>query len=126
MDYSFEEFNAEGGRFTPLISLGEAGGIGVSAGFVKKYPEIKDAAGVKLLFDKGKNAIGVKFLQQKEPGMLAFKVVPRGGGYINGKAFLVKFDIDPKKYKGRYPVKEIIFPDQSKAHVIELKERTIS
>src|SRR3546814_3612106 len=97
-NYNFEQFSAAGGRISPTINL-NASGFGVSAGFVKKY-DLSDEKAVHLFYDKNKNAVGVKFLKEKEDGALGLILAAnRGGGYINSKAFLIKYDIDPRKYQ---------------------------
>ena len=119
--YNFIEFNSVGGRVTPIISLGITGGIGVSAGFSKKY-DLSNVIGVKLLYDTEKKVIGIKFLSEKEDGMMKLKPVVNGGYYINAKSFMIKFDIDAKLYTNRYAPKEIEIPGQGKIYVIEIKE----
>lgn len=117
--YSFEEYNKIGGRFTPTINLGISGGIVISAGFSKKY-DIANAVGIKLFYDKARNAVGVKFLKEAEDGMLKLKMSAKGGAYVNAKSFLIKFDIDQKVMAGKYDPKEISTPN-GKMYVIELK-----
>jgi hypothetical protein len=58
--------------------------------------------------------------------MMPLKLGAKGGGYLNAKAFLIKFDIDAKQYKGRYLPKEVINPDQTTTYVFELKEKSAS
>lgn len=116
--YNFQEFISQGGRFTPLISIGMAGWIGVSAGFTKKF-NISSATGAMLYYDQTKNAIGIKFSEKREPGMVSVKLMEKGGAMINAKAFFTKFDIDPKAYKGRFLAKEIETPS-GKMYVFEI------
>ena len=125
-EYKFQEFNATGGRVLPSISLGESGGFGVSAGFVKKY-EIASTTAVKIFYDQAQNAVAFKFYDKFEEGMLKVKMAAnQGGGHINANAFLIKFDIDAKKYKGKYSPTEIDMPNIGKVFVIELKEKANS
>lgn len=120
-EYQFEEYSSVKGRIIPSISLGIAGGFGVSAGFVKKY-DLKDIVGVKLLIDKEKNAVGFKFLKVVENGMVKIKFAPnQGGGYISANAFLIKYDINAKEFNGRYSPVEI-GTGADKTYVIELKK----
>lgn len=118
-NYNFEPFVSQKGRFKPFLSIGEAGGIGISSGFVKKHDANK-YTNAKLFYDKNKQAIGIKFLSEKEMGSISTKFYKEGGGAINGKGFFIKYDIDPKKYKGRYEPKEIEQTGE-KLYVIELK-----
>jgi hypothetical protein len=123
-EYKFQEYNATGGRILPSISLGESGGFGVSAGFVKKY-EIDSVVAAKIFYDQEKNAVAFKFSDKVEDGMLKVKLAPnQGGGYISAKEFLIKFDIDSKKFKGKYTPAQIDMPNIGKVFIIELKENT--
>ncbi len=119
--FNFEEYRSIGGRIIPRITLGNGGGLNISAGFAKKY-DIQNVIGVKLFFDRTNVAIGLKLLTEAEEGMLKIKLAPnQGGAYINARAFLIKFDIETKKLAGRYEPKEIDSPN-GKIFVIELKE----
>lgn len=124
-NYKFEEYESVGGRFTPSISLGVVSGFGISAGFTKKY-DISKAIGAKLFFDREKTAVGFKFVNEKENGLIKVQFYKAGGAYINAKPFLIKFDIDQKKYAGKYIPKEVELPGQGKVFVIELKEKDSS
>jgi hypothetical protein len=122
-DYSFEEFSITKGRFSPLVSLVETGGIGISSGFTKKYGlTSENTAAVKFLYDRSNKAIGMRFLPVKEDGALNVKFAQRGGAHLNAKAFWVKFDIDHKKYIGKYTPTEIQHPQFGKVYVFDLKE----
>lgn len=121
--YNFQEYNAIGGRIIPSISLGESGGFGVSAGFIKKYDIDSSTSAVKLFYDKEKKAVAFKFSNKIEEGMLKIKMAPKqGGGHISANSFLIKFDLDAKKYKGRYTPEEIEMPNVGKVYVIQLQE----
>ncbi len=118
-EYQFEEYNSVGGRVIPSISLGAAGGFGISAGFVKKY-DLTGVVGVKLFFDKEKVAVGFKFLKTGEEGMVKIKLAPnQGGAYITANSFLIKYDLDAKDFSGKYAPKEVDSAD-TKIYVIEL------
>ena len=120
-EYKFEEYNSVGGRIIPSISLGTAGGFGISAGFVKKY-DLSNVVGVKLLIDKEKNAVGFKFIKAPESGMVKIKFAPnQGGGYISANAFLIKYDIEAKDFNGKYTPIEVN-TGVDKMYIIELKK----
>lgn len=116
------EFKNPKGRFTPLISIGGTGGVGISAGFTKKY-EFNDqnTKGIKFFYWKEKNAIGLLFLKEEEDGMMKprFSDNERGGAYINALALWSKFDIDFGKYVGKYLPKAVQTP-KGTVYVIEL------
>jgi len=122
-EYKFEEYNSVGGRIIPKITLGRSSGLGLSAGFAKKY-EIQDVVGVKLFFDRVNYAIGLKLITKPEDGMLKIKLAPKqGGAYINAKAFLIKYDIKAEEVMGRYEPKEIK-SEGGRMFVIELKAKS--
>lgn len=119
-EYQFTEFTETGGRFKPIISLGEKTGFGLSSGFTHAY-NMDGVIGVKLYYDESRSAVAFKFLKQKENGMVNVKLREKGG-YIAAQAFLGRFKIDQKKYSGRYEPKEVHDDHLGKLYVIELKE----
>ena len=123
-NYNFEELSITGGRFTPLVSLVETGGIGISAGFTRKYNlTAENTAAVKLMYDREKNAVGMKFFSNKEEGATPVKFADRGGAHLNARPLWVKFDIDHKKFVNKYTPKEITDAKQGKMYVFELSAR---
>ncbi len=122
-----EEFKNSGGRFTPLISVGEAGGIGISSGFAKKYElNNKNTKSVRLFYWKDKVAIGLMFLEKLEESTLKLRFTDdeRGGAYVNAKPFWIKFDIEYKNFVRKYIPKEIT-TEKGKIYVIELREKQL-
>ncbi len=119
-EYNFDEFNSVGTRFNPTISLGDSERFYLGGSFCRKY-NISDMVGVKLMYDKAKNAVGFRFLKQKEDGMIGLKRLGKDSAYINAKAFLGMYDIEYKKFSNRYLPKEVNSGDK-KILVIELKE----
>jgi hypothetical protein len=101
----FEEFSPVRGRYTPLITVGESGGIGISAGFSRTYG-INSASypKVKLYFNRAEMTVGIRFLSANDVSSddLVLKEVPRGGAHINAKPFWMRFNVDHKTYAGRY------------------------
>lgn len=123
-EYNFEELEVTGGRFTPLVSLVETGGLGVSAGFTRKYNlTAENTSAVKLMFDKTRNAVGMRFLNSKEDGAVRVKFADRGGAHLNARPLWVKFDIDYKKYVNKYTPKEVA-DAKGKVYVFELAPST--
>ena len=119
-EYNFEEFKEAGGRFKPIISLGEKSGFGLSAGFTHSY-DLTGVIGVKMYYDREKKAIAFKFLKTEESGMLSVKLREKGG-YIGAQSFVGKYKIDQKKYAGRYTPEERKDDNLGKIFVIKLTE----
>lgn len=122
-NYNFEEFNSVGSRFNIVITLGKAERFYFGNSMCRKY-NIFSLVGMKLLFDKGKNAVGFRFLTENEDGMVNIKKLDDKSAYINAKAFLGMYDIDANKFAGRYHPTEITDKNGKKMFVIELKEKT--
>ena len=120
-EYNFEELEVTGGRFTPLVSLVETGGLGISAGFTRKYNlTTQNTTAVKLMFDKTRNAVGMKFLASKGDGAITVKFAERGGAHLNARPLWIKFDIDYKKFVNKYTPKEVTDAQKGKVYVFEL------
>ena len=120
-NYNWEEFEPTKGRFTPFITIVETGGIGISAGFIKKYA-IKDGSTVKLFLDKEKPSIGISFSDEKSLNSITLKISKFGGAHINAKPFWIRFDIPHMKYVGKYTPKEVVVNENKKIYVIDLKD----
>ena len=104
----FEEYNAAGGRITPIVTFGKTGGLYMSAGFTKKYEISQDTyKGVKLYYDRVNEIIAIKFLKESESGMLGLKLGQSGGAFLNSKSFAIKYDMVvndllKEKYQGKF------------------------
>ncbi len=119
--FSFEEFTSFKGKFAAKISLVKAGGFGFSAGLFNKYG-LKDSTAIKLFYDKEKMAVGFKFLKTQESGSVKLKKREDTGGYLSAISFLNKYNIDSKKYSGRYDPQEVKDDNLGRLFVIELNE----
>ncbi|OGY40877.1 MAG: hypothetical protein A2Y82_03315 [Candidatus Buchananbacteria bacterium RBG_13_36_9] len=123
MNYTFEEFKAVKGKFTPSISITKTGGIGLSSGFCRRFT-VNDYIGVKLYYDKNNNAVGLRFLKSEEEGMFKLKKGTANdintGTYFMAKSFLMAYDL--KKYAGKYPPEEIADEKLGKMFIIKLKK----
>lgn len=121
-DYNFEEFKSVGTRYSMFITLGKSERFYLGSSFCRKY-DISSMKGVVLMYDKGKNAVGFKFLKEKTDGSIDLKKLQDDSYYINAKAFLGMYDIlPPEKFSGRYEPKEIVQGNGSKVFVIDLVE----
>ena len=123
-NYNFEEFNSVGSRFNLVITLGKAERFYFGNSLCRKY-NILTLAGVKLLFDKNKDAVGFKLLTEPEDGMVGIKKLDDKSAYINAKAFLGMYDLEANKYSGRYHPTETTDSTGKKVLIIELKKKEI-
>lgn len=123
-DYNFEEFTSVKSKFTPSVSLVKPGGFNISSGFVHRYP-IANKVGVKLYYDKGRKAVGIRFLTNSEPGMFKLQVRSRdrgGGGYFGARSFLTSYGIDLSKFKKKYFPEPVQHPSLGEIFVLELEQ----
>ena len=122
INYNFEEFTEAGGRFRPVISLGAKSGFGLSSGFTSAYEsDVNGAVGVKLFYDKEKNAVAFQFCKETMPGMVGLKLRDKGG-YISAQSFIGRFRIEQKKYAGRYEPKRESHGTIGTIFVIDLQD----
>src|SRR4030043_47653 len=103
---AFEEFSAKGGKFLPQVTLNRSGGFGMSSGMHHKYA-LDGYSSVKLYYDKGEKKIGIRLIPSQENGAFKLKKRPdQKGAFFGAKSFLRAYDIDPKKFYGRYEPEE--------------------
>lgn len=121
--YTFEEFQAVKGKFSPSISLTKSGGFGLSSGLYHRY-NLDRYMGVKLYFDKGNKVVGLKFLEQEEPGMFSLKHRKKDkGGFFMAKSFLGAYAVDTEKYCRKYQPEIIEQEGIGRLFIIHLKAR---
>jgi len=121
---AFEKFKPIGfrSRINPAISISRSG-IGISAGFARKYSAVMAGAeAIELFYDKERNAIGFKFVPAATEGALKMKPLGGGGYHVSALSFLVSYDIDRDLYESRYIPKEEQTPAGS-LFVLELKRK---
>jgi len=120
---SFQKFEAVGAKLSCTISLTQSGGFGFSSGMYKKY-NIPEFNFVTLFFDPDENKVGFQFSKERI-GRSSFSIIQsdqRKSGSVVAKSFLKTFDIDPKKYRGRYEPAEYDDPQHGKIFYIVLSE----
>ena len=119
-NYNFEEFKSDGPRFNTGITLGKSNRFYIGSGLTKKN-NLENMVGVKLLYDRNKTAIGFRFVDTKEEGIVTINRLKDNSLYINAKAFLGMYGIPAEKYAHKYIPTEIT-DSGKKIFVIELKE----
>lgn len=117
--YNFIEFQPKGLKYSPMISIGKTNRIGLSSSLISKN-SLEDKKAAIIFFDKESNAIGFKFLADKNEKTLPINHLSAGGAYINAKSFFGFYDIDVESVTGRYSPREVSMVDGSKLFVIEI------
>jgi hypothetical protein len=114
---AFEKFTQTGQRFKPKISIWEGGQIGFNQGAMKRF-NLDNFQYAVLYFDREKNRIGIKFMNdEKEEGSIKFNH-RKTGGVISGKAFLDFYGIDYSKTRKNL---DVVFDKENELYVINLE-----
>lgn len=117
----FEEFKSKGGKFIPQITINKSGGFGMSSGMHHRY-NLDAYSGVRIFFDKTDKIIGIKPMEKEGEGTFSLKKRPdQKGAFFSARSFLQAYDIDPKKYYGRYAPEEVEDKSFGKMFIIKLK-----
>lgn len=106
----------------PYISLYASGAFSISRGFVEKYG-LSEMNSVTILFDEEKKVVAFKFNKEREKGTFRFRTLKNVQNILNTQNFCARFEISPKKYKGRYSGQEIMDKEHGKLFVIKLQEK---
>lgn len=107
MDYKFQKFESIGGKYETRISV--TGSRSIS--FPTKFYEENNISRYKfivLFYDEEKKVIGLKFTDDKEEPYKYTLIKSDGyGASIVVTSFFKKYNLDPKKYKGKYEWKKV-------------------
>lgn len=126
--YSFIKHTEIGKRFEERITITRSNHIGFPTQFYKDN-EVANFKYTILFYDKENNAIGVKFTNEQEAGVIAIARHNKGyGGYISATSFFRANRINTKRYAGRYEYKKVNlsdvgFDETGVLFVIELREK---
>ncbi|MFA6338918.1 MAG: hypothetical protein WCW87_02590 [Candidatus Paceibacterota bacterium] len=130
----FEEFIAPTGRITPLVTFDPSGRLYLSSALtqIHKLNE-KDFPDVKIYFNKSDEIIAIKPLKNKENGSIKLKYGKQGGGFINSRAFAIKYEMVDKtengdfklkdKYKGKYYITDEEITGIGRVFILKLRDR---
>lgn len=122
MEYNFKKFESTGGKYESRISITSSRSIGFPTKFYNEN-NVGESKFVVLFYDEEKKAIGIKFTND-EGELHKYTIIKSDhyGGSVVATSFFKKYDLDPKRYKGRYDWK-IVETDFGKLFVIELGEK---
>ncbi|MFA5130953.1 MAG: hypothetical protein WC467_00850 [Patescibacteria group bacterium] len=123
---AFIKFEDVGAKLTNSISLTKSQSFGFAGGFVRKY-NISEFNFVSLLYDNGdgNNRVGFQFTKERM-GKSSFKIIfgyNRQTASIVVRSFFRSFEIDNKKYEGKYEPTEINDENYGIIYFIDLKEK---
>lgn len=122
----FIKFEDVGAKLTNSISLTKSQSFGFAGGFVKKY-NISQFNFVSLFYDNedGHNRVGFQFTKDRV-GKSSFKIIfgnNRQTASIVARSFFRSFEINSKKYEGRYEPTEMNDENFGTIYFIDLKEK---
>lgn len=121
--YSFKKFEETGGRYETRITITSHNSIG----FPTRFYEQNNISGYKyvvLYYDESKKAIGLQFTNNEEEKhkFTIIKSKKGYGGSVVATSFFKKYELDTKKYKGKYEWKKME-SDFGTLFVIDLGEK---
>ena len=121
--YNFQKFTGHNARLGTKISVTKSFSLGFPAKFVKDH-SIQKYKYVVLFFDKEIKAVGVQFTNDDNEAS-KYSIIRGKRGYGCStviRSFFNTYNIDPKKYSGKYEWKLVDFNDKT-LYVFELKEK---
>ena len=120
---SFIKFEHVGAKLSNTISLTKSESFGFAAGFYKKY-NISIFDYVTLFYDESEKKVGFQFSKEKL-GKSSFTLIHsnnKQSGSIIARSFFRSFEIDSKKYLGKYEPVEFEDAQHGKMFYIILTE----
>lgn len=107
MIYNFKKFESTGGKYETRITITGSRSIGFPTKFYNEN-NIKRYKFVILFYDEEQKVIGLKFSDDKEePHKYTLIKSDNYGASIVATSFFKKYNLDPKKYKGKYDWKKV-------------------
>ncbi len=123
-DLSFKKFEKTRARLENRITITSSN----SFGFPQKFYQdnhIQDFKYVMLFYDENNKAVGFQFTNDEEEGH-KFTLIKSKQGYgaaIVATSFFKTYELEPKKYKGRYAWEKKNYEGIGELYVIRLVER---
>lgn len=122
---NLKKFEEYGAKISRKISVNKSFSLGFPPTLCKEE-ELLKFDHVILYFDVSQEVIGIRFVQHENEGE-GFKINEYGEGNKRGasiiaRSFFNKYNIDPKRYYGKYEFKKIT-NDEGEIYLIQLKPR---
>ena len=124
--YKFQKFENRNARLENRISVTRSNSIGFPTQFYRNN-NIKQFKYVVLYYDQDKKAIGIRFTNNEEDGN-KFSIIHSKKGFGGSaviRSFFRTYNINLKKYYGKYEWKKRAPEGIGELFVIDLKEREI-
>ena len=124
MIYDFQKFEGKDVRLENRITITKSNSIGFPSFFYTKN-KINSFKYVVLYWDKKNKAIGIYF-NNNEQEKNKFTIIHSKSGYggsVVSRSFFKSYNLNPKKYYGRYQWKKIKLENVGTVFVIELKKQ---
>lgn len=123
MVYNWKKFDAVNQRIEHRITVTGSGYIGFPTKFYNDN-QIRDYKYVVLFYSEPEKAVGVKFTNEEEKGVLKIHHSKTGqGGSVVARNFFRANNLDYKVYRGRYEYKKETFEGIGELCVFQLRER---
>ncbi len=121
IDYSFTKFDGIAPRGDDRIAINKTGLIRLSSGFCRKT-KARSYKYAVLYFDKTKYAIGIKFSNNKESGVLTV-THDKSAATISAKSFLKVNGLSLRSYYRRYSWEKKTISAIGEIFIIDLKQK---
>ena len=121
---AFQKFQNKNVRFEDRITITSTNSFGFPTSFFRKN-KIDQFKFVVLYYDPEEKSVGFYF-SNDETEKYKFSIIKSKQGYggsIVATSFFKTYNIDPKKYRGRYEWGKRNLPEIGEIFVIKLKER---
>jgi len=127
MELLFEKFSGTNARLDDRISIT----VNRAFGFTKKYFDDNKLSNFKyvvLFYDKKNMAIGFQFINdEKEPHKFTLIRSKQGyGASVVATSFFKTYNLEPKKFRGKYPWKRKNMPEIGRLFIIYLKDKEVA
>jgi|GEM_PF-770646 len=123
MDFNFHKFENTNQRFEDRITVTGTNAFGFPTKFFKDQ-SIENYKYVVIFYDPDKKAVGLHFTNSEEEKHKFTIIKSKGyGGSVIATSFFKTYNIDPKKYHGKYEWEKKEMPPTGTLFVIILKER---
>lgn len=123
MTYNFQKFEGRNVRLESRITITKSNSVGFPSKFYNDNG-IKNYKYVIFYWDPENRAIGIKFTNESgERNKFSILHSKSGyGGSVVARSFFKSYDIDPKKYHGRYDYEKFTDREIGEIFVIKIED----